>query len=88
MLQTLKTQFSSWKGKLLSKASRVTLSMSVLTFIPIYSKKDLWLPERVCNKVDKLVDSFIWDNRGNGKGLHLVKWEKVTTLKILGGLGI
>lgn len=38
--------------------------------------------------IQKHVRRFIWDRKGNGKGLLLVNWDHVTSPKTHGGLGV
>jgi len=46
-----------------------------------------WLPQNICDSIDQTTRNFIWKGTNN-KGIHLVNWKKVTSLKHLGGLGI
>jgi len=46
-----------------------------------------WLPQHLCDNIDKTTRDFIWKGTNN-KGINLVNWQKVTTPKHLGGLGI
>lgn len=78
---------NGWKRKLLNKAGRVTLARSVLSSIPSYYMQVAWLPESVCNDIDRLIRNFVWKDY-NGKGINLVKWRQVAQPRNSGGLGI
>lgn len=47
-----------------------------------------WLPEHVCERLDKLNRDFLWSNDIDQRKLHLVGWQKVVLPKSAGGLGI
>lgn len=81
------SRLASWKHNLLNRAGRVTLASSVLSAIPSYYMQTCWLPQNVCNHIDKISRDFIWKGNQN-KGLNLVNWHQVTLPKSLGGLGI
>lgn len=80
-------RLASWKHKLLNRAGRVALASSVLTTIPSYYMQISWLPQSVCNQIDKISRDFIWKGSQN-KGVNLVNWQRVSLPKSLGGLGI
>lgn len=83
----MQTRLSSWKNKLLNKPGGLALASSVLSSIPSYYMQINWLPQSICDSIDQTTRNFIW--RGsNGKGIHLVGWEKIAKPKIMGGLGI
>lgn len=46
-----------------------------------------WLPQSVCNQIDRISRDFIWKGAQNN-GVNLVNWQKVSLPKSLGGLGI
>jgi len=65
----------------------MVLPSSVLSFIPSYYMQTNWLPQNICENIDKTTRNFIWKD-SNNKGIHLVGWKKITIPKYLGGLGI
>ncbi|KAL6555875.1 hypothetical protein OROHE_007149 [Orobanche hederae] len=81
-------RFKNWKSKFLSLSGRATLVQSVTSSIPIHSMQSMWLPENICDKLDKLNRDFLWSSDINQKRLHLVGWNKTTKPKVEGGLGI
>lgn len=85
--EKMNTRLASWKHRLLNRAGRVTLASSVLTSIPSYYMQVCWLPQAICDQIDKISRDFIWKGTQN-KGINLVNWHKVSTPKALGGLGV
>jgi ribonuclease HI len=46
-----------------------------------------WLPQSMCDDLDKTVRRFIWKGTGDS-GMHLVGWNKITQPRRFGGLGV
>jgi hypothetical protein len=46
-----------------------------------------WLPQGMCDYLDKTVRRFIWKGTGD-TGMHLVSWNKITQPRRFGGLGV
>lgn len=44
--------------------------------------------DRTLNPMSKLARDFLWDNHGNGSGIHLVGWSVTTLNKFEGAVGI
>lgn len=65
-----------------------TLTKTALAGLPVYTVQNVWLPQAVCDHVDKHISSFIWSSKQDGKSLHFVNWDQVTAPKHYGGLGI
>jgi hypothetical protein len=87
LIDKVQSRLASWKNKLLNKAGRLTLAKSVLNAIPTYYMQISWIPQSICNQLDKMTRKFIWKGT-NGKGVHLVGWDKITQPKSLGGFGV
>ena len=85
IIEKMHTRLASWKNKLLNKPGRLTLASSVLSSIPSYYIQINWLPQSICDSIDKTTRNFIWKGTNN-KGINLVNWNTVTTPKHLGGL--
>lgn len=81
------SKFASWKHRLLNRTGRVTLASFVLNSIPSYYMQICWLPQSICDHVDKITRDFIWKGNQN-KGVNLVNWQKISQPKAHGGLGI
>lgn len=88
LIDKITAKYTGWKKKLLSTAGRTTLIQSVTTAVPIHDMQSGWLPEHVCNKLDKLNRNFLWSNDISQPKIHPVGWKQVTQPKNAGGLGI
>ena len=88
IIESINRRLASWKGRLLNKAGHVCLAKSVITSIPVYQMQVLFFPKAVCNDIDRLTRNFIWNGRASVRYCSLVSWNKVTTPKRNGGLGI
>lgn len=75
---------AAWKGKLLSRAGRVTLAKSILSSMPIYTMSNLWILQGMCDQLDATYRQFIW----GGKHCHWVNRSKVCQPGKRGGLGL
>lgn len=84
ILDKINNRIAGWKGKLLSRAGRVTLAKSVIAAVPSYTMQNLWFSEGVCDKIDASVRDFIWGR----KNCHWVNWNSMTKHRNRGGLGI
>jgi len=80
-------KLASWQNKLLNNAGRLTLVKSVLNSIPNYCMQIAWLPQTICDSIDRMARNFLWKGNSNG-GEHFVGWRKISKSKNLGGLGI
>lgn len=87
ILDKLQGRLSAWKNRLLNKAGRITLAKSVLNSIPTYYMQIAWLPQAICDQIDRVSREFIWKGTTD-KGIHLVGWNTITKPKKHGGLGI
>jgi len=85
LIDKVHTRLASWKNKLLNKAGRLILAKSVLNVIPTYYMQISWLPQSICNQLNKMTRKFIWKGIVS-KGVHLVGWDKITCPKSFGGL--
>ncbi|PNY14872.1 ribonuclease H, partial [Trifolium pratense] len=81
------TKLASWKSRLLNKPGRVVLANSVISSLPAYHMQINWLPQGMCDDLDRTVRRFIWKGTGD-VGMHLVSWNKITQPRRLGGLGV
>lgn len=78
---------ASWQHKSLNKASHLTLVRSVLNSFPNYYMQVAWLPQPICDFIDRMSMNFLWKAISNSD-VHLVGWNKISKPKRLGDLGI
>ncbi|PNX97917.1 ribonuclease H [Trifolium pratense] len=88
LVDQVETKLAGWKAKQLSFAGRVTLAKSVLEAIPIYPMMTTRIPKTCLSDIQRIQRSFIWGDTENGRKFHAVSWERVTTPKWMGGLGL
>lgn len=48
----------------------------------------VWLPQSRRYALNKLNRNFLWGFNADRRKIHLVKWDKVTKHKKIGGLGV
>lgn len=83
VLERMTSRLAGWKSRTLSLAGRLTLTKAVLSSIPVHTMSTICLPKSTLEKLDQLARQFLW-----GDKLHMVAWDRVTTSKSEGGLGI
>jgi ribonuclease HI len=88
LVDQVEAKLSSWKAKQLSFAGRVTLAKSVLEAVPIYPMMTTKIPKSCLDDIERIQRSFIWGDTDSGRKFHAVRWDKVTTPKRMGGLGL
>ena len=81
-------RLEGWKAKNLTVARRVVLVKLVLASTPIYMMQSTLLPKRLCNTIDRKIQTFIWSGLQSRRHIHLVIWEIKTRRKANGGLRI
>lgn len=84
-MDRVKGCLSDWKERLLNRVERVTLAKSILSSILIYSMQNMWLPQGICDELDKITRRFIW---GSSDHNHWMKWKTLTQRRHNRGLGI
>jgi len=77
IIEKMQTRLATWKNRLLYKPGRLGLASSVLSTIPSYYMQINWLPQGICDRIDKTTRNFIWKDLNN-KGIHLVGSWKIS----------
>ena len=80
-------RLQGWKERFLSKAGREILIKAVAQAIPTYAMNCFRLPKSWCDEVNGLIARYWWGQQKNECKLHWIKWEKLCTAKVDGGLG-
>lgn len=77
VIERVSSKLASWKGRLLNKPGRLTLTNAVISSIPSYERVTSKL---VCDKLDRFARDFIWRGTSD-RGINMVNWSIVTNLK-------
>lgn len=67
IVEKVQRRLTSWKRKLLNRASRLCL-ISILTSLLMYNIQVFLFALSVCNKIDRVARNFLWVGDGDGKG--------------------
>ncbi|KAF1870547.1 hypothetical protein Lal_00025695 [Lupinus albus] len=77
LLEKIHKRMATWKASLLNRDGRLCLAKSVM-----------WLPQSVCNDINRMTRNFVWGGDINKRSLNLVSWDVLTRHKRDGGLGL
>ncbi|XP_028056548.1 7-deoxyloganetin glucosyltransferase-like [Camellia sinensis] len=77
VVEKFKKKLSSWKRRVLSFSSRVTLIKFVLSALPMYYSSIFKMLECVAKEIDRIQASFLWGDSEFIRKLHLVRWKEV-----------
>ncbi|KAJ0527046.1 putative RNA-directed DNA polymerase [Helianthus annuus] len=88
IIDKFNAKLSGWKAKSLSLAGRVTLAKAVLGALPNYYLSIFKAPIGVINMLEKIRKNFVWGNKGGGKSIKWIAWDKMVAPKRHGGLGV
>lgn len=64
------------------------MAQSVLATILYYTMQVTYIPNGVCEAIDRRIQNFICGSKEGERKVNFVKWEDVTRSKDQGGLGI
>ncbi|GJW68642.1 putative RNA-directed DNA polymerase, eukaryota, reverse transcriptase zinc-binding domain protein [Tanacetum coccineum] len=79
---------SNWKAKTLSFGGRLTLIRSVLGSLGVYYFSTFKAPKKIICKLEGIRRCFFWGGSANEKKISWIAWDKVTSPRNMGGLGI
>eukprot|EP00253_Pinus_taeda_P035588 PITA_35588 len=88
LLDKLQARLFLWTHRALNMASRVILIKVVLQSIPLYLFSFMAAPKWVLKAIKQLQRNFLWGSSGPNRKWALIKWEKATLPKIVGGIGL
>ncbi|GKD86312.1 putative RNA-directed DNA polymerase, partial [Tanacetum coccineum] len=77
-----------WKAKTLSFGGRITLIRSVLGSLGVYYFSTFKAPKKIICKLEGIRRRFFWGGSANEKKISWIAWDKVTSLRNMGGIGI
>ncbi|CAL2267792.1 unnamed protein product [Prunus armeniaca] len=55
--------------------------------MPNYAMSCFKLPVSLCKRIDKDIARYWWHSNKEQKGIHWVSWQRLSSLKYVGGLG-
>ena len=70
-------KLQEWKGKLLSQAGREILIKAVAQALPTYTMSCFKLPIGLCHDMKALIRRFFWEQRGENRKTHWLKWQEL-----------
>lgn len=88
LVEKISNKLQGWKTKLLTQAGRVTLINYVLQALLVYSFSCLKIPDKICTKLDSIINAFCWGYQPSVRKLHLINWDTICRPRNEGGLGI
>jgi hypothetical protein len=90
ILDRARAKLAGWRGKWINAGGRRTLSMSVLSTLPIFALTALKLPKRFFVAFNKIRRPFTWGAEENdlAGGKCKIAWSKVCSPLDRGGLGL
>ncbi|GLJ54292.1 hypothetical protein SUGI_1164730 [Cryptomeria japonica] len=87
VVDKVQRKLTSWKGKWLSLAGRITLIKTSIAFVPIYTMSAFQIPSKVAKMMEDTQRIFLWHGSKEVFKYNLVKWGDVCSPKCLGGAG-
>lgn len=87
MKDRIKQQISGWSSRLLSRTEKEELLKLVAQAMPNYLMSVYLLPKDLCAKLERMMNSFWWGIRGDGKRIRWKSWERMSKPKMVGGMG-
>lgn len=67
----LSNRLNNWNKKFLSKAGKETLLKSVAQALPTFCTSVFLLPQSLCAELQKMINSFWWEERTMGRGTYI-----------------
>ncbi|KAH9781766.1 putative reverse transcriptase/RNA-dependent DNA polymerase [Citrus sinensis] len=80
-------KIAGWQQKFLSSGGKEVLIKAAAQAIPAHAMSVFKLPRGFCDDIQRAIAKFWWGSKGDKRGIHWRKWEKLSQAKIRGGLG-
>ncbi|KAJ4802650.1 RNA-directed DNA polymerase (reverse transcriptase)-related family protein [Rhynchospora pubera] len=87
LIDKVAAKLNPWKARLLSPAAKTVLIKSIIEPLVMYSMGAGSIPDSVLQKINAKLRAFFW-NSGDSHKMRMVAWEKITSSKQCGGLGL
>ena len=88
LIQLITGRIRCWSARVLSFAGRLQLVLSVLRSLQVYWASVFVLPMKVHRDIDKILRSYLWRSKEEGRGEVKVSWDEVCLPFDEGGLAI
>jgi hypothetical protein len=83
----VKSLVGCWSGRDASCAGREVLLKSVAQALPTYPMSCFLIPNETCKKIKTTIANYWWGSSADSRHLHWMKWERLTSPKVQGGMG-
>ncbi|EOY17513.1 Uncharacterized protein TCM_036737 [Theobroma cacao] len=88
LVAKIEERITGWENKTLSPGGRITLLRSTLSSLPIYLLQVLKPPVIVLERINRLLNNFLWGGSTASKRIHWASWGKIALPIAEGGLDI
>lgn len=80
-------KISSWQSKWFSSGGKEVLIKAIAQAVPAYAMSIFKIPSGLCADIQGAITRFWWHSKGNHRGIHWAKWEKMCNSKGRGCMG-
>ena len=87
LVERVEQKLQGWQNQTISKAGKVTLLKTAAQVIPNFWMNMFLIPQEVCDRIEKRINSFWWGSGQSNKGVKWMSWERLCDAKEAGGLG-
>lgn len=88
IIDKFQDKLTTWKAKSLSFGGKVTLAKAVLGNLPTYFMSIFAVPKGVIDTLERIKRNFIWSKEYGKEIICWVAWDKLISLKMIGGIGL